>query len=109
MSRAAVDGSSVRLLAVRERAETLLARTPGPDLSGPNALADDLAALAADVRSALVDTDAVDPAGTVALGECLAELTGLQDRLRTHVMAIRFTTLERIHEGLARLRALPTT
>jgi len=108
-SRTATEDIRERLAAVRERAEAVLAGTPGPDLSGPNALADDLAALAAEVRSALVEAAAVEPACAVELGVRLLEIGGLSDRLRTYVMAIRFTTLERIHEGLARLRALPTT
>ncbi len=108
-TRTARDGSLERLVGVRSRAGALLAGAPGPDLRGPNALADELAALAADVRSALVEVTDTEPAGTVELGEALLELTALQEQLRTHVMAIRFAALERIHEGLARLRALPTT
>ena len=59
--------------------------------------------------SALVEVTDTEPARTVELGEVLLELTALQEQLRTRVMAIRFAALERIHEGLARLRALPTT
>lgn len=104
--RAAMDP---RLVAAREHAEALLRDRPGPDLAGPNALAAELAALAVDLRAALLESGARDAAGVLELGERLVEVTALHDRLRNHVMAIRFDTLERIHEGLARLRALPTT
>lgn len=96
------------LTAARERAEGLLAGVPGPDLSEPNAVAVELTALSENIRAALVDP-ASERAELVQLGACLRELTTLQDRLRARVMAIRFATLERIHQGLARLRGLPTT
>ncbi|MGQ0623304.1 MAG: LuxR C-terminal-related transcriptional regulator [Sporichthyaceae bacterium] len=86
----------------------MLAGAPGPDLSEPNAVAVELAALREELRTVLVDPLA-DPAQTVRLGECLQELAALANRLRAHVLAIRFATLERIHQGLARLRGLPTT
>ena len=103
-TRVALDECRERLGAARQRAEVLFAAAPGPDLSGPNAAAAELAAVSEDVRAH--HSAGEDP---IRFGECLLELTDLTDRLRKHVMAIRFATLERIHEGLARLRGLPTT
>jgi DNA-binding CsgD family transcriptional regulator len=90
---------------LRERVGALLAAPPSVDLAEPNALAGELA----DVRAALIEACAHASADRVLLGAQLIELTELQHRLREYVIRIRFDTLERIHEGLARLRAVPTT
>ncbi|WP_293772709.1 response regulator transcription factor [Sporichthya sp.] len=109
MVRAARAEYRERLAVAGKRAAALSAGTPGPDLSVPNALAGELDELAQQIHAALSDVLGRRPAEVLELAAALLDLTQLQNRLREHVMAIRFTTLERIHEGLARLRALPTT
>lgn len=82
---------------------------PGPDLATPNRLALELAALAGAIHAGLAGALGSEPSLAADAGATLVALAHLQDRLREHVMAIRFDALERIHEGLARLRALTTT
>lgn len=98
-----------RLPRLRQRVDALLSAPPSVDLHEANALAGRLAQLSEDLRTALSDTGALARTDPLHLGQHLAAVTELQRRLREHVIRIRFDTLERIHEGLARLRAVPTT
>lgn len=94
-----------RATELARRAERIFAAPLSLDLAEPNALAAELAAICGDLRTGF--DAAGDRAGDdlAADAAALGELRRLQDRLRTHVLGIRLRTLERIHEGLARLRA----
>ncbi len=109
--RAAQDSQQFtrRAADLSSRAEALLALPPGPDLAAPNGLALELAALCEQLHADLAGAAGAEPARAAAAGAALVALTLLQARLREYVMAVRFGVLERIHEGLARLRALPST
>lgn len=98
-----------RLSALSERVEALLSAPPSVDLREANALAGTLTQLCEDLRGALSDAGAPARTDPAHLGQHLVEVTELQHRLREHVIRIRLDTLERIHEGLTRLRAVPTT
>ena len=87
----------------------MLASTPSLHLSASNALAAELDALGEQLHAALTRTAEPQSPALPELGRHLIDLTRLQDRLREHVTAARFVTLERIHAGLARLRSVPTT
>lgn len=94
--------------ALTARVGAVTTRPPGPDLREPNLLAAELDQIADACRDVLADAAA--PADEVInAAESLREVSQLADRLRQHVTASRFATLERIHEGLTRLRALSST
>ena len=78
------------------------------DLTEPNARALELAELCEKLHADLLGPARTDSARAAALADSLIELNGLSDRLRRHVTALRFDSLERIHEGLARLRSQPS-
>lgn len=78
------------------------------DLTEPNARALELAELCEKLHADLLGPAGTDSARAAALADSLIELNGLSDRLRRHVTALRFDSLERIHEGLARLRSQPS-
>lgn len=98
-----------RVAEVCARAERLLARAPSADLAESNALATDVAALCAATRAHLAAAGGRDRGAVVEYCARLVALTRLQDRLREHVTAGRFDTLERIHQGLGRLRTCSST
>ncbi|MGQ0632457.1 MAG: LuxR C-terminal-related transcriptional regulator [Sporichthyaceae bacterium] len=88
------------------RAEEVLAADPGPDLAAANASAAEVGDLITELRILLSGPSVAG--GHHGAGADLVTLVGVLDRLREHVMAGRFDVLARIHEALARLRALPS-
>jgi DNA-binding CsgD family transcriptional regulator len=88
--------------------DAFLAAPASLDLDVANRLAAELDALSGQLQTALRGRAGSRLPRAAALGEQLVEVTAARDRLRRHITALRFDTLERIHAGQARLRACTT-
>ncbi len=99
----------VRALAAEARA-LVTATLPDPDPGPARQLIATLAEAAEVIGAIFADADhAPDPGDAADLCELLVEVGELQSDLREHTLGLRFQTLNRIHEALARLRQEPSS
>ena len=102
-------GERVRALTVATR-ELVSADPPDPDPDPARALIATLTSTAEEIGETLADGAAeLDSPRTADLCELLVEVGDLQSDLREHTLGLRFQTLHRIHDALARLRQLPSS
>jgi DNA-binding CsgD family transcriptional regulator len=99
---------NVRTSTVIADARELLTHRRGPDMDGPNRHAAQLAGRCAELDALLTGPAGRHPERAAELCDVIAELNDLRNQLREHVIACRFEVLERIHEGLGRLRWVQT-
>ncbi len=92
----------VRSLASTTRA-LITADLPDPNPEPARRVVVTLAGLAADITDRFTDAS-LTPGGAADLCELLVEVGELQSDLREHTLGLRFQTLDRIHDALARIR-----
>lgn len=102
-------GLETRVRDLARTTRTLVAADPpDPNPEPARLVVVTLADLAADITDGFGD-EALTPTGAADLCELLVEVGELQSDLREHTLGLRFQTLDRIHDALARIRQETTS
>jgi DNA-binding CsgD family transcriptional regulator len=105
-SATAVDLTDIetRVRELTRTTRTLVAADPpDPNPEPAREVVATLTGIAAEITAGFAGPD-VSPAGAADLCELLVEVGELQSDLREHTLGLRFQTLDRIHDALARIR-----